>query len=245
MIRRFRCVSVALSALLTAASVCLAAEPGYVPRKGGVGGGVGYSKFIKEGDYSEGATGRFSFSGAFRYVAGPHLRWQVSPGFTWSAYTVGSRAPFTDPQVPGDTTLAGDPKKDQFLTLVAPVTAQIQITQRRGWWLYHLGAGPGLYRVWIQNHRKVLEDPVSHNRHKGLYLGATAELGAERFLRGLTTTSIEGVVAGHLILAQRDDQFPSGFDSSLVPLDFRLCLNYYFDMVRPKKSIEPGVPPKP
>ena len=67
----------------------------------------------------------------------------------------------------------------------------------------------------------------------------------ERFLRGLTTTSIEGVIAGHLIFAQRDAQFPRGFNSNLLPVDVRLCVNYYFDMTRKQKTIEPGVPPQP
>src|SRR5882672_12827392 len=104
MIPRFRCVSVALSALLTAASACLAAEPGYAPKKGGVGGGFGYSHFIEDADYSKDAAGRLSLSGSFRYVINSRLRWQVSPGFQWSAYNVGTKAPFLDPAFPGDTT---------------------------------------------------------------------------------------------------------------------------------------------
>ena len=245
MIPRFRCVSVVLFALLTAASACLAAEPGYVPHKGGIGGGLGYSRFVEDADYSQDAAGRFSFSGAFRYVLSNRLRWQVSPGFTWSAYAGGSIAPYLDPHFPTDVFLGGAPKKEEMLTLVAPVTAQLQLTTRRGWWLYHLGVGPGAYRVWVENHLKVLQDPLSKNRHRGLYPGVTAELGAERFLRGLTTTSVEGVIGGHLIFAERDDQFPLGFNSNLLPVDLRLCVNYYFDMTRRKKSIEPGVPPKP
>lgn len=245
MIARFRCVSVALAALLTVASACLAAEPGYAPRKGGVGGGLGYSKFAADADYSDDSRGRPSFSGAFRYVMSPRWRWQVSPGFTWSAYGVGSRAPFPDPQFPGDTSLAGVPVKDHYLTLVVPVDAQIQLTQKRGWWLYHLGVGPGLYRVWVENNRKILQDPVSHDRHKGVYFGLTGELGAERFLRGLTTTSIEGVVGSHLVFAERDSQFPSGFNSNVLPVDLRICVNYYFDLTRAKKTIEPGGSPKP
>ncbi|HEY6866354.1 MAG TPA: hypothetical protein VI792_03800 [Candidatus Eisenbacteria bacterium] len=245
MIARLRCVSVALAALLTTASACLAAEPGYESGKGGVGGGIGYSKFLADADYSSDSRGRPSFAGAFRYVMTPHWRWQVSPGMTWSAYGVGSTAPFPDPQFPGDTSLAGVPVKDHYLTLVLPVNAQLQFTQRHGWWVYHLGAGPGVYRVWVENNRKILEDPVSHNRHRGLYFGFTGELGAERFLRGLTTTSIEGVLGTHLVFAERDDQFPSGFNSNVAPLDVRIGVNYYFDMVRAKKTEEPGGLPKP
>ena len=237
MIPRFRCVSVALTALLTTASACLAAEPSYAPRKGGIGGGLGVSKFIQDGDYSTDSQLRFAFSGAFRYVMSPWLRWQVSPGFTWSAYRIGSRDPFRDPQFPADST------KDEYLTLVVPASLQVQLVERRGWWLYHFGVGPGVYRVWIENRRKVLEDPVSHVRHRGTYFGLSAELGAERFLRNITTTSIEWTVGGHLAFAERDDQFPSGWNSNLLPIEARVCVNYYFDLVKTKQALPPATPP--
>jgi hypothetical protein len=86
---------------------------------------------------------------------------------------------------------------------------------------------------------------VSKKHHRGAYFGMTAELGAERFLHGLTTTSIEGVVSSHLIFAERDEQFPSGFNSNVLPIDLRVCVNYYFDLVRRKKTIEPGAAPAP
>ena len=138
MIPRLRCVSVALFALLTGASACLAAEPGYAPHRASVGGGFGVSRFAQDADYSAGAALRFSFGGSFRYVMNPWLRWQVSPGFTWTAYTVGTPAPFLDPQFPADV------DKDRYLTLLVPVSAQIQLVQKRGWWLYHLGVGPSI-----------------------------------------------------------------------------------------------------
>ena len=55
-----------------------------------------------------------------------------------------------------------DVTKENMLTLVLPVSAQLQYTQKRGAWLYHLGAGPGLYRVWVENRRKVLKDPLNY-----------------------------------------------------------------------------------
>ncbi len=234
MIPRRRCVGVALFALLTAASPCLAAEPGFAVHRASIGGGFGVSRFVADADYSDGAALRFSFGGAFRYVVAPWLRWQVSPGFTWTAYNVGTRAPFLDPQFPADV------DKDRYLTLLAPVSAQAQLLAKRGWWLYHLGAGPSINRVWVENRRKVLEDPASHRRHRGEYLGVAAELGAERFLRGLTTTSIEGTLDGHYVFAQRVQQFPSGYDSKLLAIEGRLSVNYYFDLSKPKKGALPG-----
>src|SRR5690349_3207937 len=86
---KVRCVSFAAFAWLTAASVCVAADSDYAPRKGGVGGSLGGSRFFGQGDYSEGARPRFSFAGSLRYVMSRHWRWQFSPGFTWSAYAKG------------------------------------------------------------------------------------------------------------------------------------------------------------
>lgn len=236
--RSIRWVSLAAMALLTVASACLAAEgdPSYKPGSGGVGGQFGGSYFGVDrmvggewfGDYSHGAMPRFSFAGQFRYVHSRHLRWQFSPGFTWTSYRTATVIPFSDPNHP--TTRV----KDEMLTLMAPLTAQAQYVARRGQWFYHAGAGPGLYRIWIENERKVLMDPQSMKLHRGLYPGATFELGAERFLRRITTTSIEFAWVNHLVFAQRDEQFLRGFNSNLMATEFRVGLNYYFDPLRSK-----------
>jgi hypothetical protein len=239
MIPRIRCVSIALLALLAAAPACLADDVfGVTPGKGGIGGGLGGGWVISEKDYSSGAQPRFSFAGQLRYVASHHWRWQVSPGFTWAAYSVGSKAPFRDPQFPADST------KDQYLTSVVPISAQIQFLKASRSWLYHLGVGPGLYRVWIQNRRKVLRDPVTNDLHRGLYPGLTVELGGEDFLKTLTTTSIEATATYHLVFAERNDQFPSGFNSKLSAVELRLGINYYFDLTHPKSNQPAGVPAK-
>jgi hypothetical protein len=253
MISRARWVSSAVAALLTVASACPAAESGYAPRRGGIGGLIGASQVLADGDYSsvrEGAgfgsrdaAGRFAFAGNFRYVITPRWRWQVSPSFLWSAYKHGSPIPFSDPNFPTETT------KDNVLTLVLPVSAQIQYTQARGSWIYHAGAGPGVYRVWIENHRKVLKDPISKRLHRGFYPGGSAQIGAERFVKALPSTAIEFSLAGHWIVSDRSgkewlfwlrrdggNQFPSGFNSNLVALEGRVGLNYYFDLTRFQKK---------
>ena len=241
MIPRVRWVSIAGAALLTVASVCPAqADPNYAPGKGGLGGQMGVSTFRLDraigsgwfGDYSEGAQARFSFNGNFRYVVSPVWRWQVSPGFTWSAYSDVDTA-FLDLNFPADDT------KDQHLTLVAPITAQLQRTLRRGNWIYHAGLGPGIYRVWVENRRKVLKDPTTFKLHRGLYPGVVGQIGAERFMKGITNLSVEFSNANHLVFAQRDEQFPRGFNSNLMAIELRVGVNYYFDMVRPKKSSSP------
>jgi hypothetical protein len=240
MTQRFGWVSLAALVLLTVASTCLAAdgEPAYKAGKGGIGGQIGGSYFGFDrmfggdwfGDYSDGAMPRAGFAAQFRYVQSRHWRWQVSPGFTWSAYKTGTDLPFTDVNAPADRV------KDRVLTLVVPITAQMQYVMRRGQWFYHAGVGPGLYRVWIENHRKVLRDPETLRLHRGLYAGGTFELGVERFLKSITTTSIEASWSNHLVFTQRDDQFPSGFNSNLMAMEWRLGVNYYFDPLRQKTA---------
>ncbi len=243
MIPRVRGVGIVLVAVLAAAPARLAAqEMGYVPGKGGIGGQIGVSYFRLDrafgsdwfSDYSAGAESRFSFSGQFRYVFTPNFRFQLSPGFTWTAYSRNYRAPFSDPNFPNEI------GKGSYLTLIAPVSAQAQFVVKRGWWLYHAGAGPGLYRVWVENHRKVLKDPVTEKIHRRVYPGGSAEIGAERFLKSLTSTSIEGTLAGHLAFARDNERYVNGFNGNLLVLEARVGVNYYFDTaVSQKKATEP------
>jgi hypothetical protein len=239
MIPRIRWVSFAVLALLAIASACLAAEgePVYKPGLGGIGGQFGASSFGADrllggewfGDYSRRSLPRFSFAGEFRYVRSRHWRWQVSPGFTWTAYKPGTTLPSTDLN-------PSDGAKDDVLVLLLPVSAQLQYVMKRGRWFYHAGVGPGAYRVWVENRRDVYKDPKTFRVHRGLYPGGTFELGAERFLKGITTTSVEFAWVNHLVFAQRDEQFPSGYNSNLMATELRVGLNYYFDPLRQKKQ---------
>ena len=240
MIPRIRWVSFAALALLTIASACPAAEgePAYRPGQAGIGGQLGGSYFGVDrmlgaewfADYSNGAMPRFSFAGQFRYVQSKHWRWQVNPGFTWTAYERAGRLPFPDLNFPSDRV------KDNVLVLLQPTTAQIQYVMKRGRWFYHAGVGPGAYRVWVENRRQVLMDPDSLRLHRGQYAGGSFELGAERFLKAITTTSVEFVLVNHLVFAQRDKQFPRGYNSNLMATELRVGLNYYFDPLRQKKQ---------
>ncbi len=240
MIPRIRWVSFAALALLAIASACLAADgdPIYKPGLGGLGAQLGGSYFGVDrmvggewfGDYSKRAVPRFSFAGQFRYVRSRHWRWQVSPGFTWAAYKPGTLLPTT---VPGSQE---GREKDNVLVLLQPTTAQLQLVTRRGRWFYHAGVGPGLYRVVVENNRAVYWDPVTLRAHRGLYPGASFEIGFERFLKSITTSSIEITWVNHLVFAQRDEQFRSGYNSNLMATELRVGLNYYFDPLRQKKQ---------
>jgi hypothetical protein len=252
MIRRDRWVSIAIPALLTVASVCLAQDappstppadttlqaapgPPIGPGFAAIGGGIGVSQFTGSEDYSAGAEMRLAFAGRWRYQWSRSLRLEIGTGFTWAGYDQSEPAPFVDPR-PG----ADIDGKGEWLTLLVPTSAQIQYLRPSGWWLYHAGIGPGIYRVWVQNERDVVEDPITFKPHRGVYPGFSFQIGAERFFRGLTTTSIEFGVTGHQVFATRDDQFPSGMNSNLSAVEGRIGVNYYWDLSKPR-----GVAPRP
>lgn len=210
------------------------ARSGSRPGRGSVGAQLGGSWILAEKDYSEGAEPRFSLSGQYGYVVSDHWRWQVSPYFTWNAYQVGKPLPFLDENFPSDST------KDNVLTQVAGANAQLQYTRMNGKWLTHFGFGPALYRVVVQNRRKVLKDPVSKDLHQGQYLGAVVELGAERFFKGMPNTSLEYTVGYQTVFAKRDDQFPSGYNGMLSFVEVRVGAHYYFDFKKKKPDDKPG-----
>jgi len=237
MIARLSRVSLAAVAMLAVPGACLAAGS-YHAGAGGIGGQIGGASVVSEAEYSRGAQARFGFSGHWRYAMTPWLRWQISPGFTWAGYSDKDRVPFRDKNFPVDTT------KANYLTLLLPVSAQLQFTTAHGPWLYYLGAGPGVYRVWVESRRKVLEDPVSHRRHRGLYPGASVQLGAERFLKALPSTSFEVSIDSHYVFAERTEQFPSGWNSKLLDVGLRVGGNYYFmpNVAKKKASSTPSIP---
>lgn len=252
MISRVWRVSVGLVASLTVATVCLAADaPGGGPGQGGIGGQIGGSTYALDrafskqwfGEYSNGSGPRLAFAAHWRYEMSKRWRAQLGTGFSWTGYTdkhsqlgvPNYPIPFTDPNFPNDK------DKSHFLTLMLPVSLQLQYVGRHGSWQYHVGAGPGVYRVWVENHRKVLKDPISLKLHRGLYPGMSGELGIERFLKALPNVSLEATAQSNLALAQRHEQFPSGLDSNVMATEFRIGGNYYFTP-GPRKA--PAAAPK-
>jgi hypothetical protein len=239
MIPRVRSASIALLAVLAVASPCLAGE-GMGPGRGAIGGQFGGSFFWADGDYSEGAKSRLAFSGHYRYVMNHRFRWQISPGFTWTGYSGAVPAPVQDVHFPQDV------RKRTNLTLLLPTSFELQCLIHTGKWHYHIGAGPGAYRVWIENRRRPLLDPVSFRKHQGLYPGVTGEVGVERFIKTLPSTSVEACVTTHWVFTPSDavpaaagkppPTFPSGYNSFLAVTEIRIGANYYFDMSRLRRK---------
>ena len=243
MIPRLRLASALAFALLATASVSHAqtadsvATKGPLAGRGGIGGQIGTSYIVAGPDYSDGAQPRFTFVGHFRYQVNTTWGWQVSPYFTWNGYVSHENAPIVDPNFPHEGL-----SKQEYLTYVRGGAAQVQWFQGTGRSRWHLGLGPAVYQVVVENHRKVVEDPASHELHNGLHLGASAEFGYEKFLKTLPNTSIEGTVAWQAAFARSDNRFPSGWNGNPHLLEVRLGAHYYYDFRKPKPtSTKPGL----
>jgi hypothetical protein len=238
---RVRLAGAAIVLLLASASVSFAqqadtthaATSGVRPARGSIGAQGGGSWILANDDYSRRSQPRFSFEGSFGYVFSKHWRWRVNPYFTWNSYRAGTPIPFADPNFPADS---ASENKSFFLTQVVGANAQIQYVHTKANWTWHIGAGGGGYRVVVENHRKVLKDPVTKRLHRGLYPSATVEFGVERFMRSLPNTSLEWTVAGHAVGARRNDQFPSGFNGTPMLVELRFGGHYYFDFTPAKKA---------
>ena len=268
MMTRFRCVVVASLAMLAVASACFAqvavppagadpAAPAAAPAdstarpaparsthrtgtdaagRAGIGGMIGGSYFYAADDFSKGALPRFDFSGQWRYSLSDRWRAQISAGFTWSAYNKKEPAPFSSLDFPSQTT------KEGFITQVVPISVQLQRRFGGSKWQYHIGAGPGVYRVMIQDRRKVQKDPITYEPHQNVYTGLTAEVGMEHFARTLPNTSFEINAATHYVFAKDDTKFPSGFSGALGAFAVRMGANYYFDTALLKRKTPEPLP---
>ena len=238
---RFRLASVVALALLATASASHAqkadsvAMTGATAGRGAVGGQLGSSYIFTGEEYSEGAQPRLSFIGHFRYVMNKGWGWQVSPYFTWNGYVSRAKAPFTDLNFP----TAGN-SKQFYLTQIVGASAQLQMSRGSGRQRWHLGAGPALYRVVIQNHRKVVKDPASLELHSGTHLGVSAELGFERFVKRLPNASVEVTAAYHMAFARDNIRFISGWNGAPMLAELRLGGHYYYSFRRGKPAAKPG-----
>jgi Outer membrane protein beta-barrel domain len=237
----------AASAKATAVAEAPAAtsKPFALPGHASFGGGLGLSRFMADADYVKSRDGggsgrdlwgtrdaamRFAFAAQLRYAWSNHFRWQVSPGFLWTGYKDQAVAPFHTDYLPNDSLMGN------YLTLMMPAQAQIQLLQHGKTWLVHEGFGGGVYRLWIEQDRHVVKDPITKRLHTGFYPGFTAEIGAERILKAMPSVSLEWTAASHYVFAERDEQFPSGFNSNLWTIEARFGANYWFTPGAPKKT---------
>ena len=207
--------------------------------RGAIGGQIGSSWIFTGGDYSSGSQPRFTFVGHLRYQSSQHFGWQVSPYFTWNGYVSHVNAPFEDLNFPGEGT-----SKEFYLTQILGADTQVQWFWGSGRQRTHFGIGPSLYRVIIENHRKVVKDPLSLELHSGGHMGASAEFGYEKFMHKLPNTSIELTAAWHMAFAKSDVRWASGWNDNPMAVEIRAGAHYYYDFRKPKpKSTKPGLKP--
>ena len=233
----FRRVSIAVAIALAAVSAGLAqaadtaATKGPQPGRAALGGQIGSSYVFSGGDYADGAQPRLSFAGHFRYQIDRTWGWQFSPEFTWNGYVSHAQAPYLDAHFPGENA-----SKQRYISQFAGLGAQLQYFGGAPGSRWHIGAGPAIYRVVVQNHRKVVTDPVSKEDLKSAHLGATTEFGIERLLKRLPNTALEATVAWHMVFASDKTKFPSGWNSDPMLVELRLGAHYYYDFRRPKPA---------
>jgi len=212
---------------------------GALPGRGGIGGQIGSSWIVAGGDYAKGSQPRLTFMGHFRYQSSTHWGWQVSPYFTWNGYVSHAQAPYEDLNFPGEGT-----SKEFYLTQLIGADSQVQWFNTGGRTRWHVGLGPSVYRVVLENHRKVLKDPISLELHSGTHIGGSAEFGYEKFMGKLPNTSIELTAAWHIAFAKSEVRWQAGWNDNPQAIEFRIGAHYYYDFRKAKpKSSKPGLTP--
>jgi hypothetical protein len=171
----------------------------------------------------------------FQYVMSRDWRLSLRAGFGWLGYD-DTPAPFVlQAEQP-----AGDPTRTDQLVIFNPFSAVLAYTHKLSdSWQGFVGAGPGMYRVNIQNDHRTIFDPVTHARYRYFSPGASAEGGAEYFLAANRNVSLEGVSSIHYLLRDNKDRFPSGYSGKHMFLDVSIGVNVYF-----RPSGTPAPPPE-
>jgi len=234
---RFRPASVvAMIALATAcAGVAFAADTtpvkGPAPGRAGIGGQIGSSYIFAGGDYADGAQPRLSFAGHFRYQIDSHWGWQFSPQFTWNGYVSHVDAPYL-----AENSVGNNFTKQRYITQIAGLGSQLQYFGGDAGTRWHVGFGPAIYRVVVQNNRKVVRDTLSKELVRGAHLGASAEFGIERMNKRLPNTSLEATVALQTVFAGDDTKYASGWNGTPMLVEVRIGGHYYYDFRRPKPA---------
>src|SRR5262245_37647255 len=208
----------------------------YAPGKGSLGGSVGVPFILAPGELKRGQEPRVIGKLHFQYVFKPDWRLSLRAGYGWLGFSDEVDAPFIlqAEQANGDTT-----KGDQLL-IYNPFTAVMQYTHTfNKTWMAFLGAGPGVFRVNIQNDHRTIFDPVTHERYKYGSFGLSGEGGAEYFLSANRNVSFEGLGSLNYLFESNKDKFPSGYSGKNIFLDFSFGVNVYF---RPLGSPAPPAP---
>ena len=197
----------------------------YAAGKGSLGGSLGVPTILATGELKRGQRPRIIGKGHFQYVMDNDWRLSFRGGFGWLGYSDKFNAPF----LLQAAAAGGDSTRGDQLVILNPFTAVLTYTRRMSKsWQAFVGAGPGAYRVNIQNDHRTLFDPVTHSRYRYGSLGASGEGGMEYFLPANRNVSLEGVGTIHYLFKGNKDRFPSGYSGKHMFLDLSLGVNVYF-----------------
>jgi len=224
----------ALAAGLFAVPSVVQAEE--IPGKGSVGGTIGFPIILATGELKQGQMPRLMGKANFQYVINKDWRTSFKFGYGWFGWSDKFNAPFIlqAAEAGGDTT-----KGDQLLIL-NPFTATMQYTHELSKnWLAWVGAGPGVYRVNIQNDHRTIYDPVTHERFKFGSFGVSGTAGAEYFIPANKNVSLLGSATIDYLFNSNTEKYPSGYSGKYMFMDLSIGVNVYFKPLGAKSAPTP------
>jgi len=210
-VRRMVRIFVAWFAVLSIAAACLAGPSAAqdLDGKGSVGASGGLVLITGDKDLSRKAQPRLLGHFDLRYVMHPRLAVHGTFGRGWNSYS--GRA---------DT-----------LTIIEPITFGLEyrhVMDQRPRYLPHVGAGVGVYSMWVRKSLKVTRDPITlENRHT-VDWGMNVTGGLEYFMTRSVTVNYDFV--WHKIFSADMKDFPSEFGGDDSFIQFVIGVNYYFSM---------------
>lgn len=177
--------------------------------KGGIGGSGGFMLVTGDKDLSRNAQPRLLGNIDVRYVSHPWLGFHGSFGRGWNSYS----------------------GRNDTLTIVEPVTFGAeyrQVLERWPRYVPHVGAGFGVYSVWVREKLRVTEDPQTLERRHTINPGMNITAGLEYFMTRSVTVSYDFM--WNKIFSKNTKDFPSGFGGDYSYVQLVVGVNYYFSM---------------
>jgi hypothetical protein len=207
---------------------------------GSLGATLGVPFILAPGELKWGQKPRIMGKGNFQYVINKSWRTSFKFGYGWNGYSDEFNAPFTLQAAEA----AGDTSKGDQLVIMNPFTATVHWTHEMSKnWMWYVGAGPGVYRVNIQNDHRTIYDPVTHERFKFGSFGISGTGGMEYFLPSNHNVSLLGTATVDHLFSSFKDRFPSGYSGPYTFMDVSIGVNVYFKPLGAKSTPAPAPTP--
>ncbi len=195
-----------------AIAAAFVAGPSYAQElqgKGSIGGSGGLVLITGDEDLSRSAQPRLLGHMDMRYVIRPNFAVHGTFGRGWNSYS--GR---------GDT-----------LTIIEPVTVGLeyrQVFERWPRYLPHVGAGIGVYSIYVREQLKVTQDPATLEARHMVDFGLNVTAGLEYFMTRSITVNYDFV--WHKIFSENLEDFPSGFGENDSYVQLVVGVSYYFSL---------------